>query len=428
MRVIGITVVCAVLLLAKAGADAITVNGIRHEGVYVDVSPRMVYVRFPETGKVESFSSETVGANAVEFDDDPVRRATLLEQWKANRTDGAATPQANNAPPVASSEGHNSPNPAPTTGDFDAFALRKRLKTVAHFEAALLHWQATPREIRGQLLESFGLNLDSLALETELTLEQLITQQQAYREAARGNTQAVNDYAQRQSTAFERAYEEQPSLGWNKLLRDSAIDRSLYYRVHGFDTLADITHNSAHYYDYQVRRGYEEADARANAEIGQVELQKRREIAQYKANQAAAEFVERHAYRREKQLGAMQWNVGREAAFVASLTDALENGYEDMLYYPPVAEWQDFDGRTEPFRIATGVWRIDWWSEGALGGAGAIEITVYASEDNRPVARASNDRAPYLHFEILERPGEYYLDIRQKAGSRSYITVSEVLN
>lgn len=66
-------------------ADTITLDGQRHENVYVTKTGSMYYVKFPKTGEVESIGKDRVPPDGVAISKDEAYREKLLAEYKKNR-------------------------------------------------------------------------------------------------------------------------------------------------------------------------------------------------------------------------------------------------------------------------------------------------------------------------------------------------------
>ena len=73
------------LIAPLAWADAITLDGERHEGVFIRESERMVYVHFPNDGRVEAVMRSELDEDAIELSEDASEREALEAAWKMAR-------------------------------------------------------------------------------------------------------------------------------------------------------------------------------------------------------------------------------------------------------------------------------------------------------------------------------------------------------
>lgn len=95
---------------ATAAADTITVEGVTHEGVYIDEGASRWYVRVPGEGRTWSVAKQDA---QVEIEADPKARKELLNTWRLNRLaedPPAAEPEA--AVPLPKPDAASAPRPA----------------------------------------------------------------------------------------------------------------------------------------------------------------------------------------------------------------------------------------------------------------------------------------------------------------------------
>jgi hypothetical protein len=84
---------------APAWADAITLDGVRHEGVHIRTTDRMVFVHFPEDGRVEALMHREVADDAIEFGEDAADREAAWRLAREAQRAAAAAAEAARALP-----------------------------------------------------------------------------------------------------------------------------------------------------------------------------------------------------------------------------------------------------------------------------------------------------------------------------------------
>lgn len=81
-KVLGGVIGALCVACATAAADTITVEGVTHEGVYIDEGASRWYVRVPGEGRTWSVAKQDA---QVEIEADPKARKELLSTWRLNR-------------------------------------------------------------------------------------------------------------------------------------------------------------------------------------------------------------------------------------------------------------------------------------------------------------------------------------------------------
>ena len=82
MRKIFICMMLGTVMALGAAADRIEIDGEVYEDVYVRETPRMVYIQFPEEGRVKSFMRAQVDEDAIHIHPDPAHREALRKKWR----------------------------------------------------------------------------------------------------------------------------------------------------------------------------------------------------------------------------------------------------------------------------------------------------------------------------------------------------------
>lgn len=77
--------ICLAAAAAEAAADTITVDGVLHEGVYIRQTDQLVYIHFPEDGRVQAVPRGDLAEDSVHLLGDEAARAALLAQWEQRR-------------------------------------------------------------------------------------------------------------------------------------------------------------------------------------------------------------------------------------------------------------------------------------------------------------------------------------------------------
>ena len=72
-------------VLSSSWADTISLDGITHEGVYVEKNRNMIFVKFPETGEILSARNARVNTDDYSISTNALYRRGLLKNFKKNR-------------------------------------------------------------------------------------------------------------------------------------------------------------------------------------------------------------------------------------------------------------------------------------------------------------------------------------------------------
>ncbi len=110
----------------------------------------------------------------------------------------------------------------------------------------------------------------------------------------------------------------------------------------------------------------------------------------------------------------------KELALLQALDQALSDGYEPQLRSKVIRSWKNLlPQTTELFEVRADVWKIDW----TVSGNGIVQIKVHSSSG---ITQLPETKAPGGNFHIVDRPGEFRLEIDSQGGAVYSIEVSMI--
>lgn len=313
------------------------------------------------------------------------------------------------------------------------FQQRKELVSIAKFESEYVKWRALPESYRigymnflltdreghrvanDALVDSRSRDLDNASKRVQENKGR-ISQQQRNLELESANQQA----------AIADAYDDF-DLDWHTSIAESFRAGQAADYLFGDKYSYRINAKLATKYEILASWDLERVDAEARARSDHYENRKSgirgalsyldKERRNLKNSRGWAEgklriantLGSRHEARRNQQL-----------VRIATLNQAIEDEYEPYLGTTVVESWSNTESvKTPSFSMDANVWRIDWH-----GGKG-FRALLHSSDDDSIVAHIGTSRPLHQSFEIVEKLGEFYIEVKASRGAAWMLNVVE---
>jgi len=414
----------ALILLLVAGAapwmsvaaDTIVHRGREYSEVVIEELSTQYVVHFPETGRKKYFRKEEV--SSVEFNGEKVRpsRRSVDPDFQA-RQPGTAKQEP---PDTALLEQQSA---------LEQYKQSARIRAQAEFDAAFEHWDQLEDEQRDALLTGIEAQAAAAEAERRQTADSIASQRQQLEQEMDPRRQSIQDAATERdaqiSEAYDIAFQAPPVAPYGFLNKREAREAEILDYLSGvpYDEPVDeftvgfpegYREPLPLYYDPPVR-GFPDGLDQADAEAYWIEQEYSAEIAaENRALRQLTEQARRFERRSAPTLRRSTDRVQRLAGLVEYLRvleEARANEYEPALDYIGLFSMEASGVTQRPVQAASSLLRIDWWVDPSDPLAQQLTIRVYDSASDRLVKADSSVKLPFQHFLIIERPGDYLIEV-----------------
>lgn len=398
----------------SGAADTIVHRGREYGGVVVEELSTQYVVHFPETGRKKYFSKDEV--SLVEVNGEEVRPSRRgVDLGFQAREPGAGTSEPAD---TALLEQQNA---------LEQYKQRARTRAQAEFDAAFAHWAQLEDEQREALISGIEAQVAAAEAEARQTAQAISAQRQQLEREVETRRQSIQEAASERdaqiSEAYEIDFEAPPVAPYGFLSEREAREAEVLDYIAGvayeepLDELGEFPEGYPEppppYYEPPVQGfpdGLDSADAEAyrleqayNAEIAAENRALRR------LNEQARRFERRSASTLRRSTDRVQRLAGL-AQYVRVLEEARANEYEPALAYINLFSMEARGVTQRPVQ-ASSLLRIDWWVAPSDPEAGQLTIRVYDSASDRLVMADSSAKLPFQHFLIVDRPGDYLIEV-----------------
>ncbi len=412
--------VFSVVAVLPVTADTIVYRGREYTGVIIEELENQYAVEFPDTGRTRYFRKEDV--TRVEFSDpgrQPARRAQPDDTDMLDRPRRVLEPE--NDTLAAQQEA------------LREFKERTRIRSQAEFDAAFEHWAQLDEEERSALLEQMTHQASAAEAERRQVGQALTRQRQ---ELAR-QQEDVRSTIEGAITERDRQLLDPWAVGVplvepDRFRDDPWDDPDAEYWDERQDMPDVIVDAPTLVYPGWApgvawpwgRRVREIAAPRwwAPDPLAQVQAEAlwidqayaARIAEERRALRRLAEEERRFQHQSSAELRRYAQRVQRLAGtanYLAVLEEALTDGYEPTLEYRDLFSVSGRGVMQRHVHAVSPILRIDWWVDTANPLSDQLTVRVYDSESDQLIRTDTAARLPIEHFMIIDRPGEYLIEV-----------------
>ncbi|MEA3366301.1 MAG: hypothetical protein U9Q79_11740, partial [Candidatus Hydrogenedentes bacterium] len=400
----------------SVAADTIVHRGREYSGVVIEELSTQYVVHFPETGRKKYFQKEEV--SSVEFNREKVRPSRRgVDVGFPTRERGTSKQEPENSALLEQQSA------------LEQYKQRTKIRAQAEFDAAFEHWAQLEDEYREALLADIDAQAAAAEAERRQTAQAIASQREQFEQEMETRRQDIQEAASERdaqiSEAYDIAFEAPPVAPYGFLSEREAREAEVLDSIFGVPYEEPVERLGVGFpegyreppplYYEAPGPGFPDRLDQADAEAYWIEQEYSAEIAAEnralrQLSKQARRFERRSTLRLRQSRDRVQRLAGL-AEYLRGIEGALANEYEPALDYINLFSMEARGVTQRPVQAASSLLRIDWWVAPSDPWAQQLTIRVYDSASDRLVKADSSAKLPFEHFLIIDRPGDYLIEV-----------------